>query len=43
MVTMALTAPCHVVVVSRSEKPVEIVPDREKIPKGQPRDRDLLK
>jgi hypothetical protein len=30
MVTMALTSPYHVVVVPRSEKPVEFVADREK-------------
>ena len=43
MVTMALTAPYHVVVVPRSEKPIEFVDDRDKQRWGPPRSRGLLK
>lgn len=43
MVTMALTAPYHVVVVPRSEKPVEFVADRQKSRRDRPRARGRLK
>ncbi len=43
MVTMALTAPYHVVVVPQSEKPIEFVDDRDKQWRGPPQSRGLLK
>ncbi len=43
MVTMALTAPYHVVVVPRSEEPIEFVDDRDKQRWGPPQSRGLLK
>ena len=43
MVTMALTAPYHVVVVPRVEKPIEFAADRNKKRPGSLRSRGLLK